>query len=127
MGLAAVAVPVTTRFVQPSASRMGWGGAGSSTSRLNSSEILSGALSENGVAKLVGTKTFGKGSVQELINLTPDTSLKVTIAKWLTPKGNSISKLGITPDYVVPMTEDDVKTKKDPQMDKAIELLSKEK
>ena len=45
----------------------------------------------------------------------------------LTPKGNSISKLGITPDYVVPMTEDDVKTKKDPQMDKAIELLSKEK
>jgi len=93
----------------------------------SASEILSGALSENGVAKLVGTKTFGKGSVQELINLTPDTSLKVTIAKWLTPNGHSISKLGITPDYVVPFTEEDIKAKKDPQMDKAVELLSKEK
>ena len=92
----------------------------------SASEILAGALSEYGVAKLVGTKTFGKGSVQELVNLTPDTSLKVTIAKWLTPKGHSISKLGITPDYVVPMTEEDLKNKKDPQMDKAVEVVSKE-
>ena len=92
----------------------------------SASEILSGALSENGVATLVGTKTFGKGSVQELVSITPDTSLKVTIAKWLTPNGISISKQGITPDYVVEMTQDDVKNKKDPQMDKAIELLSKE-
>ncbi len=93
----------------------------------SASEILAGALSENGVAKLVGAKTFGKGSVQELINLTPETSLKVTIAKWLTPNGHSISKQGIIPDYVVPFTEDDLKNKKDPQMDKAVELLSKEK
>lgn len=92
----------------------------------SAAEILSGALSENGVAKLVGEKTFGKGSVQELVTITPDTSLKVTIAKWLTPNGNSISKLGITPDYVVPVTPDDIKNKKDPQMDKAVELLSKE-
>ncbi len=92
----------------------------------SASEILAGALSENGVAKLVGTKTFGKGSVQELVQLTSDTSLKVTIAKWLTPKGHSISKQGITPDYVVPVTEEDIKNKKDPQMDKAVELLSKE-
>jgi carboxyl-terminal processing protease len=92
----------------------------------SASEILAGALSEHGVAKLVGTKTFGKGSVQELVNITPDTSLKVTIAKWLTPKGKSISKEGITPDYVVPFTENDIKNKKDPQMDKAVELLSKE-
>ncbi len=92
----------------------------------SASEILSGALSENGVAKLVGTKTFGKGSVQELVPITDDTSLKVTIAKWLTPNGHSISKLGITPDYVVPFTEEDVKNKKDVQMDKAVELLSKE-
>ncbi len=91
----------------------------------SAAEILSGALSENGKAILVGTKTFGKGSVQELVQLTPDTSLKVTIAKWLTPKGHSISKLGITPDYVVPMTEADIKAQKDPQMDKAVELLSK--
>ncbi|MEN9622086.1 MAG: carboxy-terminal-processing protease, carboxyl-terminal processing protease [Candidatus Parcubacteria bacterium] len=93
----------------------------------SASEILAGALSENGVATLVGAKTFGKGSVQELVNLTSDTSLKVTIAKWLTPNGHSISKQGITPDYVVPMTADDVKNQKDPQMDKAVELLSKEK
>ena len=91
----------------------------------SASEILAGALSENGRAILVGAKTFGKGSVQELVNLTPDTSLKVTIAKWLTPKGNSISKQGITPDYMVPMTEADARAERDPQMDKAVELLSK--
>jgi len=93
----------------------------------SASEILAGALSENGVAQLVGTKTFGKGSVQELIKITPDTSLKVTIAKWLTPNGISISKQGITPDYIVNFTEKDITEKKDPQMDKAIEILSKEK
>ncbi len=93
----------------------------------SASEILAGALSDNGVATLVGTKTFGKGSVQQLINITDDTSLKVTIAKWLTPNGHSISKQGIVPDHVVPVTEADVLAKKDPQMDKAIELLSKEK
>lgn len=92
----------------------------------SASEILAGALSENGKAVLVGQKTFGKGSVQELVNLTPDTSLKVTIAKWLTPLGNWISGQGITPRYVVPMTEDDVKAGRDPQMDKAVELLSVE-
>ncbi len=92
----------------------------------SAAEILSGALSENGAAKLVGEKTFGKGSVQELVALTDDTSLKVTIAKWLTPNGISISKQGITPDYVVPRTEDDVKAGRDPQMDKAVQLLSSE-
>jgi carboxyl-terminal processing protease len=92
----------------------------------SASEILAGALSENGVATLVGTKTFGKGSVQELVNITPDTSLKVTIANWLTPKGRWISKEGITPDYVVPITDADIKNKVDAQMNKAVELLSKE-
>ncbi len=91
----------------------------------SASEILAGALSEHGKAKLLGTKTFGKGSVQELIDLTPETSLKVTIAKWLTPNGTSISKNGIVPQYVVEMTEKDMLAKKDPQMEKAIELLSK--
>ncbi|MEK7607837.1 MAG: S41 family peptidase [Patescibacteria group bacterium] len=92
----------------------------------SASEILAGALSENGVAKLVGTKTFGKGSVQELVSITSDTSLKVTIAKWLTPNGHSISQQGIVPDYVVELSADDVKNKNDKQMDKAVELLSKE-
>ena len=89
----------------------------------SASEILAGALQENKIAKIVGTKTFGKGSVQELINITPDTSLKVTIARWLTPNGISISDGGLTPDYEVNMTADDVKANKDPQMDKAISLL----
>ncbi len=90
----------------------------------SASEILAGALKEQGVAKLVGTKTFGKGSVQELIKLTPDTSLKVTIAKWLTPKGNSISEGGLTPDYEVKFTAKDLTDKKDSQMEKAVEVVN---
>ncbi|MEI6346006.1 MAG: S41 family peptidase [bacterium] len=89
----------------------------------SASEILSGALSEHGVAKLVGTQTFGKGSVQELIKLTSDTNLKVTIAKWYTPNGVSISEKGITPDYIVDLTEADVNNHKDPQMDKAVQVV----
>jgi carboxyl-terminal processing protease len=90
----------------------------------SASEILAGALQEHNVAKLVGTQTYGKGSVQELIHVTKDTSLKVTIAKWLTPDGKSISDGGLTPDYEVKMTEKDFEEDKDPQMAKAIELLS---
>ncbi|MEI6528230.1 MAG: S41 family peptidase [bacterium] len=89
----------------------------------SASEILAGALQEQGKAKLVGVKTFGKGSVQELIPITKDTNLKVTIAKWLTPKGNSISESGLTPDFQVKMTDKDLKDGTDPQMAKAIELL----
>ncbi|MDO8594626.1 MAG: S41 family peptidase, partial [bacterium] len=90
----------------------------------SASEILAGALQDHGIAKLVGTRSFGKGSVQELIKLTPDTSLKVTVARWLTPKGNSISAGGLTPDVEVKLTLDDIEKKKDPQMDRAIELLT---
>lgn len=89
----------------------------------SAAEILSGALQEHGIAKLVGTQTFGKGSVQQLMQITPDTSLKITIAKWLTPNGISISQSGLTPDYVVPMTDTDIEAGKDPQMAKAISLL----
>lgn len=89
----------------------------------SASEILAGALQQNGVAKLVGEKTFGKGSVQELVEITPDTSLKVTVAKWLTPNGTSISEQGLAPDVVVPFTIKDFENKTDPQMDKAVELL----
>lgn len=67
----------------------------------SASEIVAGALSEYGIATLVGTKTFGKGSVQELVPITPETSLKVTIARWLTPNGVSISDGGLTPDVLV--------------------------
>ena len=89
----------------------------------SASEILAGALQEYGIAKLVGTKTYGKGSVQELLPVTPDTSLKVTIAKWLTPNGRSISEGGLTPDYEVKISDADITAGKDPQMDKALELL----
>ncbi|MFA4890068.1 MAG: S41 family peptidase [Candidatus Paceibacterota bacterium] len=89
----------------------------------SASEILAGALQEHGIAKLVGIKTFGKGSVQELIQITPDTSLKLTIAKWLTPNGKSLSDNGLEPDVKVEMTKKDIDANKDPQMDKAVELL----
>jgi carboxyl-terminal processing protease len=91
----------------------------------SASEILAGALQEHGVAKLVGTKTYGKGSVQELVPVTKDSSLKVTIAKWLTPSGISISEGGLTPDYEIEINEEDIKAEKDSQMLKAIELLLK--
>jgi len=93
----------------------------------SASEILAGALREHNKAILVGTKTFGKGSVQELIKITPETSLKVTVARWLTPNGNSFSHDGIEPDIEVVLTEDDVdyiKEGGDPQIDKAIEALN---
>lgn len=89
----------------------------------SASEILAGALQEQGVAKLVGVKTFGKGSVQELVEITPETSLKVTIARWLTPSGHNLSHDGLNPDYEVTMTAKDVEEKKDPQLDKALEIL----
>lgn len=89
----------------------------------SASEILSGALSEYGKAKLVGTKSFGKGSVQEYIKLNSETALKVTVARWLTPNGKSISEEGLVPDVEVKMTAEDVAAGRDPQMDKAIELL----
>ena len=90
----------------------------------SASEILAGALVENGVGKLVGVKTFGKGSVQQLVSITPDTSLKVTIARWLTPNGHNLSHDGLEPDYKVEFTDKDIAAKKDVQMDKAVELLN---
>ena len=90
----------------------------------SASEILAGALTENGVGKLVGAKTFGKGSVQQLISLTPETSLKITIARWLTPDGHNLSHDGLEPDYKVEVTEKDIAAKKDAAMEKAIELLN---
>lgn len=90
----------------------------------SASEILAGALQENGVAQLVGTQSFGKGSVQELVKVTPDTSLKVTIARWLTPKDHSISAGGLTPDHVVKLDEASFKKGIDTQMNKAVEIVS---
>lgn len=90
----------------------------------SAAEILAGALQEQGVAKLIGVKTFGKGSVQELVPITDETSLKITIARWLTPQGHNLSHDGLNPDYNVPITDADAAAGKDPQMDKAVELLT---
>ena len=89
----------------------------------SASEILAGALSEYGEATLVGTKTFGKGSVQELLPLTSDTSLKITVAHWLTPNGNSISNGGLTPDIEVEVTPENTKDGNDPQLNAAVKYL----
>jgi carboxyl-terminal processing protease len=88
----------------------------------SAAEILAGALSQNGVATLVGMKTFGKGSVQELVPITPDTALKLTIARWITPNGTNLSAGGLDPDVKVEITKEDVEAGKDPQLDKAIEV-----
>jgi len=89
----------------------------------SASEILAGALAEHGRAILVGDKTFGKGSVQELVDITSETSLKITIARWLTPNGLSISQDGIEPEFLVKYSASDREAKRDPQLEKAIEIL----
>ncbi len=89
----------------------------------SASEILAAALSEHDKATLIGTPTFGKGSVQEIIPVTNDTYLKVTIREWLTPDGNSISEDGLSPDIEVPYTAEDREADRDPQLDEAVKFL----
>lgn len=89
----------------------------------SASEILAGALQDHDRAIVVGEQTFGKGSVQELIDLPGGSSLKVTIARWLTPKGNSINEEGLTPDIVVEYTLEDREAERDPQLERAIAEL----
>ncbi len=92
----------------------------------SASEILAGALKEHGVATLIGETTFGKGSVQELIELADGSSLKITIARWLTPNGNSISDGGLAPDIEILVTEEDREAERDPQLEEAIRFLNNE-
>lgn len=89
----------------------------------SASEILAGALNDNGAAKLVGEKTFGKGVVQDVLTLGDGGSLKVTIASWYTPNGKNISKEGITPETIVTMSDEDFTAGRDPQKDRALEML----
>jgi len=90
----------------------------------SASEILAGALREHDIGVLMGKKTFGKGSVQELVDVTENTSLKITIARWLTPNGISISNNGLMPDYEVELTAEDIEAERDPQLDAALEFLN---
>lgn len=88
----------------------------------SASEIVAGALRDHGIAKLVGTQTFGKGSVQELVEITDKASLKVTVARWVTPDGKSISEGGLTPDVVIEASEK--KEARDLQLQRAIEEIT---
>ena len=89
----------------------------------SASEIVAGAIQDYGRGQLVGVTTYGKGSVQNWIPLENDGAVRITIARWLTPKGRTIDKKGLTPDVVVEMTEDDYKNDRDPQLDAAVEIL----
>ncbi len=91
----------------------------------SAAEILAGALQQHGAATLIGTKTFGKGSVQELIPITKDTSLKLTIARWIMPNGKTLTDGGIDPDIVVEISKEDIAKKNDTQQQRAIEFLKK--
>lgn len=89
----------------------------------SASEILAGALKHHIGAPLVGETTFGKGTVQQLKSLRDGSTLKISIAEWITPGGESISDNGIEPDYVVELTEEDIELGEDPQFDKALEIM----
>jgi carboxyl-terminal processing protease len=90
----------------------------------SASEILADALRQHGIAQLVGVNTFGKGVVQELFSVTPRTSLKITVARWLAPDGDQIPHDGIIPDVKVTITDADIKAGRDPQLDKAVSILN---
>ena len=92
----------------------------------SASEILAGALRDIKGIQIVGQKSFGKGSVQQLEKLKGGASIKITVAKWLTPTGLSICEEGITPDIEVELTEEDISEMRDPQLNKALELLKEE-
>lgn len=89
----------------------------------SASEILAGALQDAEIATIIGSKSFGKGSVQKLLDL-GEGSLKITVAQWITPAGNLITGDGITPDIIVQYTKEDASAERDPQMDRAIQFLT---
>jgi carboxyl-terminal processing protease len=91
----------------------------------SASEITAGALRDNKAAILIGQKSYGKGSVQELLDLSFGGALKVTVARWFTPNGINIDKEGIEPDQKVKLSDADAKAKRDPQKDAAIQYLNK--
>lgn len=95
----------------------------------SASEILAGTLRANLGAKLIGTNTYGKGTVQELRNLSDGSKIKLTIANWVLPDGTIIDENGIKPDYQIDITDEDLKNKDpkyDPQFNKAVEVLLQE-
>jgi carboxyl-terminal processing protease len=90
----------------------------------SASEIVAGAIQDRGRGQLVGVVTFGKGTVQTWTPLSDEQgAVRITVARWLTPNGVNIHHVGLTPEVIVEMTEDDYNNDRDPQLDKAIEIL----
>ena len=89
----------------------------------SASEILAAALSERVNAKLVGEKSFGKGTVQDAVDFDDGSGLHLTVAKWLTPSGEWVHDKGLEPDFKVELTDEDINSGRDPQLDKALDLL----
>jgi carboxyl-terminal processing protease len=89
----------------------------------SASEIVAGAIQDAGVGVLIGEKTFGKGSVQLPNTLSDGSQLRVTIARWFTPKDRGIHGAGLEPDIKVPLTKEDAEARRDPQLDRAVEYL----
>ena len=89
----------------------------------SASEIVSGAMKDYKRATLIGTRTYGKGSVQNVHTLSDKSELRVTIAHFFSPKGNEINEVGVQPDIEVKITDDDIANKRDPQLDRAIQFL----
>lgn len=89
----------------------------------SASEIVAGALQDRGRARLVGDKTYGKGSVQQVFDLSDGSSVHITFADWLTPNRDKITGIGLTPDYQVSMTDEDRNQGRDPQLDRALQAL----
>ena len=92
----------------------------------SASEIVAGAIQDHEIATILGVQTFGKGTVQELKEFTDGSSLKITVAQWLTPDRRSINKEGITPDITVENEEDTSNPDADAQLDEAVKILSQE-
>lgn len=93
----------------------------------SASEILAGALQDHKRATVIGETSFGKGTVQEIFEMPGGSSLRVTVAKWLTPNGKDLSKEGVEPDIEVTRTVEDIEAERDPQIDAAMELLLTDK
>ena len=91
----------------------------------SASEIVAGALQDHGLATIIGKRSFGKGSVQDLRHLSDGSNIKLTVAKWLTPNERMIDGEGIAPDIKVELTEEDYSNDRDPQLDKALEMLNR--